>query len=663
MLILFISTLKLQGQELPPKTEQQLENLADATESEEEDDALLQALAHLYKNPIDLNAATANDLQQLRFINDLQIESFLNYRKLLGHLLHVYELQAVPGWDDVTINKLLPYIFIGSGMNFKQSLAARFRGGDESLLLRFSKVLEKSKGYNAANSNHFLGDGNRLLLRYRYQFKNNLLWGLIADKDAGEQFFKGKQSAGFDFYSFHFFARRLGKIKALAIGDYTVNMGQGLIQWQSLGFGKSSDVMGIKRQSEILQPYRSAGEFLFNRGAAITYEHKRLEATLFASYRRISGNISDSSTFSGFLTSGLYRTQAEQADRNRVNDFSFGGNVNYRISQLKMGVNMVYHQFSMPLQKRGEPYNYFAFSGSRLLNASVDYSYTFKNIHLFGELATDNNFKKAFVGGALLSVDSKVDLSVLHRRLDHRYQTLFANAFTENTLPINENGTYAGIVLRPAGGWQLNAYADFFSFPWLRYRADAPGAGNDYLLQLNYLPSKTAEVYILFRIKQKPLNNDGGVTNFTAEKQRQSLRLHFVNVLSKWFTLKGRAELLWYNRNEADGEEGFLGFVEGGYQKNNFKANLRLLYFETGGYNSRIYAYESDVLYSYSIPAFFNSGVRYYTNIQYNLNKKLTLWVRLAQTLYSNTRSIGSGIDEIAGNRRTEVKLQMGYQF
>lgn len=50
--------------------------------------------------------------------------------------------------------------------------------------------------------------------------------------------FKGRQKAGFDFYSVHLFARRLGIIQSLAIGDFTVNLGQGLIQWQSLAFKK-----------------------------------------------------------------------------------------------------------------------------------------------------------------------------------------------------------------------------------------------------------------------------------------------------------------------------------------------------------------------------------------------------------------------------------------
>ena len=90
---------------------------------------------------------------------------------------------------------------------------------------------------------------------------------------------------------------------------------------------------------------------------------------------------------------------------------------------------------------------------------------------------------------------------------------------------------------------------------------------------------------------------------------------------------------------------------------------MRLMYFETGGYDSRLYAYENDVLYSFSIPVFYDKGYRYYININYDFSKKLSLWLRLAQTIYKDKTSVGTGLDEISGNKKTEVKLQVQYYF
>ena len=92
-------------------------------------------------------------------------------------------------------------------------------------------------------------------------------------------------------------------------------------------------------------------------------------------------------------------------------------------------------------------------------------------------------------------------------------------------------------------------------------------------------------------------------------------------------------------------------------------ANIRLQYFDTDDYNSRIYAYENDVLYSFSIPLFYNKGYRYYANVNYDISKKISVWVRYAQSIYINRNPIGSGLDEIQGNRKTDVRLQVRYLF
>jgi hypothetical protein len=656
-------TLACSAQDLPATTQQQLENIAEANEEDPQDDNLLQQLDYFKKHPINLNTATTEELQSLKILTDLQIANFIQYRNLLGTLINIYELQAVPTWDVLTIQKVLRYIIIGNTISVKENFLRRFQNGDQSILFRFSRVLEKSKGYNVNLPSHYLGDRNHLMFRYRYQYKDLLYFGVTGDKDAGEQFLKGAQSKGFDFYSFHFFAGRLGIIKSIALGDYTVNLGLGLIQWQSLGFGKSSEVMSIKRQSPVLVPYRSAGEFYFNRGVGVTFQKQNIEATLFASYKKISGNIINDTVerFSSLLTSGYYRTPSEIADKNRINLTSLGGNISYRISSLKIGWNAVAHQFNIPLQKRDEPYNLYAINGTKIFNASVDYSYTYKNIHFFGEAAIDKNFHKAFATGALLSVDPKTDLSFLYRNIQKEYQSLFGNAFTENTFPVNEKGFYTGIVARPVHGWQLNAYADFFQFPWIKYLVNAPSRGHDYLAQLNYQPNKQFGMYVRFRNKNKPGDSSGsGVIYYPQDQVKQNLRIHLTQQLSYTFSLTGRVEMVWLN-HQLKTSQGFLGYLEGSYEWKKVAGNLRFQYFETNGYNTRIYVYESDVLYSFSIPAFYDKGFRYYINCHYHVLKNFEMWLRLAQTFYPERSKIGSSLDEIDGNRKTELKIQLRY--
>lgn len=661
------------AQDIPVVTEQQLENQTDADQAETEDDNWLQEMQEFRKHPLNINTAGEEELDQLRVLTGLQISNLVIYRKLFGNLISIYELQAVPGWDVYTIKKIVPYISVNDNAETLRSLSKRFRNGDHSLLLRLTRVFEKSKGYDRTISgSSYMGDPQKILLRYRYNYKNLLQFGLVGEKDAGEQFFKGAQKAGFDFYSIHLFSRKTGVIQALALGDFTVNMGQGLIQWQSLAFKKNSDVMGIKRQSAVLRPYSSAGEFFFNRGAGITLQHKKFESTVFISKRKLSANTALDTTIgddiiTSFLSSGYHRTVREAEDKNNIRQFSLGANFLYKAKRFHAGVNGVYHHYNDFVKKRDESYNLYAIGGKNWSNVSMDYNYTFSNMHFFGEAALDKNLQKAFVNGLLISADPKADISFLYRHISPAYQAVYGNAFTESTLPSNENGFYTGISVRPVSTWRLDAYADIYRFPWLKYQADAPGNGADYLCQLTYTPNKEVELYSRFRTEHKQLNQrDNGTTlNYLVFVPKKSWRIHINYKLNRSVTLRSRTELLWLNKKTENSEKGFLFYTDFLFSPplKKTSGSLRLQYFETDSYDSRIYAYENDVLYAYSIPAFFDKGLRYYINFNYDPLQKLSFWLRLARTVYKEKSSIGSGSDEIKGNQKTEITFQFRFVF
>jgi len=658
----------LYAQESPVLTiEQQLENLTDMDQAETEDDSYHQQWERFRRSPLNMNTADENDLRELKILSGLQIANFISYRKLVGKFISIYELQAVPAWDVPIIKKLLPFITVAEPIDLTDVFKTRLTKGDHSLAFRYSQVLEKSAGFEKTSTGtKYLGSPPKLFLRYKYLYKNLLQFGVVGDKDAGEQFFKGAQKYGFDFYSFHFFARKLGSIQALALGDFTVNMGQGLIQWQSLAFRKSVDVLGIKRQSPILRPYNSAGEFSFHRGAGITLQKGKLETTAFISYRKLSANfvadtVSNEEYITSFLNSGYHRTESEIAGRHKLGQLALGGNIKYKGSNGHAGFNAIYFDFSSPVVKRAEPYNLYAISGKNWSNYSIDYSYTHRNLHFFGETAVDKNFSKAFLNGLLISVDPRVDISFLHRNIDPQYQSNNGNAFTENTYPTNENGFYAGISIRPVSAWRFDGYIDVYKFPWLKYLVDAPSQGNDLLAQITYTPNKQLEVYTRYRSETKQGNQPDNNTamNYLVSLPRQNWRTQVSYRINQTLAIRSRTELLWYDKYGKNAETGFLTFFDVIYKPplKNYSGNIRLQYFETDDYNSRIYAYENDVLFYYSIPALYDHGFRYYLNINYSLNSNIALWVKWSQTLYNDAESIGSGLDEIPGSKKSEIRI------
>ena len=657
--------------------EQQLENQAEADDAVTEDDNYLQQLQDYRKNPLNLNTAREVDLQVFRGLTELQIQNFLRYRRLLGKLVSIYELQAIPTWDLETINRIRPYITVSNAESLGTDLGKRFTGGTSTLLLRMQQVLEESKGYktDTAGNSKYLGSPQRVFFRYRYQYKNLLQFGVVGDKDAGEQFGKGAQKNGFDFYSFHLFARNLGIVRRLAIGDFTVNMGQGLLTYQSLAFKKSVDVMNIKRQTEIFRPYNSAGEFNFHRGAAVTIGSDTWQFSAFVSKKKVDGNQTtqaDTTTFqqedfTSLQTFGYHRTKAENADRHNIDQTAYGANITYRGRNFSAGLNAIHYQFSKPLNRADEPYNYYVFQGKSLTGYSANYAYTLRNIHLFGEVASDDKGALAVVNGLIASVDQRVDVSLFYRHIAKDYRSQNANAFTESSQPINESGLYSGISLRPWPFIRIDAYADVYKFPWLRYRVNRPSEGADYLAQITWKPNKQVEVYSRFITGNKAINYSSTTTPYkqTENVPRTNWRTHISYKINAAITLKARAEAVWYDKGGLQPEKGFLVFADFYYKPmlSKLSLNARLQYFETDGYNSRLYAYENDVLYSFSIPQFSGKGYRTYFNLNYDITRRITTWFRIARTTYPGATTVGSSNDEINGDHRTDYRLQVQFSF
>jgi hypothetical protein len=682
LLLLFIIKVIGQGTDISESRREQLETIAEKNGSEPEDDSYEADMILLSKHPMNLNSATADDLVQLHILGVLQIRNLISYRKLLGPLLSVHELQAVPGWDLETIRRLLPYIIIGRNESVYSALKERWAGGDATFLLRAAQVLEKSKGYEKPsdpNASYYLGSAQKFFIRYSYNYKQLLAFGFSGEKDAGEPFFRAAQRYGFDFYSFHFFLRQVGLIRALAIGDFTVNLGQGLIQWQTFSTTKSSQALAIKREADCLKPYHSAGEFNFHRGMGISLQKGGWQTSFFISSQKISTSLGTDTAgrddlFSAFQNSGYHRTPSEIADRNNSRQFSAGGNIRYTGARFLVGLNWMHFHFSRSFQKRDEPYNLYSLNGTNLSDYSLDYSYTLGNMHLFGEFAVDQWRRRALLQGALISLSENMDMSFLYRNISAAFQSLYSDAFTENSVPNNERGLYAGLVFRPAAGLQVNIYYDLFIFPWLKYRIDAPSGGRDILFRAVYQPNKSWQLSTLYKNEIKTVNSavpDLETHGLTIPvKQRWQIETNYA--VSRAASFDSRMEFVWIRNSGSPVQKGFLGMAVFSYRKSHLSGNMGAAVFETDDYSSRIYAYETDLLYNFSLPAFYGKGLHYYINLHQDFGRlirrsskhfRLSGWLKWGQTFYPGNSSIGSGLDEIPGNRKSEIKAQVLIQW
>ena len=200
------------------------ENMAEGRQFDDDFETFYDNLLQLQQNPININQATQQQLEQLFFLTDEQIDGILMYIYKNGPLHSQYELQLIGELEDYDIRNLLPFITIGPAekpaFQWKQLLTAKHEA-----VFRFDA--RNMENYEKVDK-QYTGDPFYTNIKYKYNSDNRVLFGLHAKKDAGEQFI-GPDNYGFDSYGGYLQINNLWKFKTIIIGDYKANFGEGLV--------------------------------------------------------------------------------------------------------------------------------------------------------------------------------------------------------------------------------------------------------------------------------------------------------------------------------------------------------------------------------------------------------------------------------------------------
>ena len=662
--------------------EKKIENLAENSSEDIDYTNFLDNLTFYLDHPLDLNFASKEELAQLYILDEVQINNLLSHREKFNKFLSIYEIQAVPGFDLPLIYQLLPYVKVSRDLNrLNISLADMLKYSTNEFFTRVTQNIEEQKGFSPATDEElvdnpnarYLGSPQRIFTRYRFRYGTYFSAGFTAEKDAGEEFFKGTQKQGFDFMTGHIAVRNIGHLKSLNIGDYQAQFGQGLTFWSGFAFGKTADAMNVKRTGQGLKPYTSVNENLFLRGIATTWRLGKFEITAFGSDKKVNSNAAQSDSLSqdvqvisGFNLSGYHRTPNELLDKANIREQIYGGHLAFKKRSLEIGFTSVSYNYSADIQRSDQPYNEFEFRGRKNANLGMDYNYIFRNFNFFGEVSRSQNGGLATTNGLIASLDPNFSLSLLYRNFSRDYQGIYTAAIGENNRNLNENGVYLGFVAKPMRFVTVSAFIDHWKTPWLKYLVDAPSQGFDGLVQVNYTPSRSVDMYFRYRGRSRARNAALETSiDFPENQLQENYRFDISYKVSPSFKFRNRVELVNFNQPYAAKQQGYMILQDIIYKPLSKPVSFSFRYalFDTDGFNSRIYAYESDVLYSFSIPAYSGKGSRTYLTLQYDLTRNIDVWFRYAQFFYTNVGSTGSGLTEIQGPVRSDYRVQIRFRF
>jgi hypothetical protein len=669
-----------------------LENIAQTTDLNLDYSDLVDDYLYYLKNPINLNGNDISKLTELHLLSENQLQNLIVYKEKYKQLYSIYELKYIPGFDAESIKRLAAFVEV-KPFSKQHSFKAKdvFRYGKHQLIMRYQQVLEPIAGYDIPADSAwlkpgsvYLGTPQKLYARYAFNFKNKIRFGFTMEKDAGEVFLKNSLSDSvhmlvgdkvtniFDFYSAFAYVSDIGVLKEAVIGDYHIEFGQGLTLWTGLAFGKSSESVLMKRYARGIRPNTSANENRFFRGTALTIGLKGFSLTGFYSQNKADAHIASSAlvseeTISSIQETGLHRTINELLSKDAINVQAYGGRIAYKKRFFEMGATAYQTNLSAVLLLDDDLYKLFNFQGNSLTNYGLDLNLNFQKFNFFGEFSASSNGGLAGIAGLNTFLSDRFIFTLVYHDYGRDYQNLFSNPFAESSAIANEQGIYFGFRALLAKRWRLSGYVDYFRFPWLRYRTDGPSSGRDYLLQLDFNPSGETNMYFRYRYKQKQENHSGDYDYMPviARVERNEFRFFVSYAVFDFLIFKNRLDFVTYNKEFDESESGYQIYQDILYRPARFPLEVTFRYalFDTDGYNSRIYTYENDVLYAFSVPAYFDKGQRMYLMLKWKVLKQLDVWFRVARATYFNRATIGSGSDKIDGKHRTEVKVQLKLKF
>lgn len=620
----------------------------------------LEEISHRLHEPVNLNTATRRQLEQFPFLTDIQIENILAYIYLHGQMQTLYELQLVEEMDKRTIHLLLPFVTalpVAEKRSFPR-LKTLLKHGKQEVLTRLDVPFYTRKGYEKS----YLGPGMYHSLRYGFRYGDYLQMGITAEKDAGEPMFALHNAKGYDYYSAYFLLHTPGRLKTLALGNYRLSFGQGLVLSTDFRLGKTYSLSTVDNRTGGIRKHSSTDEYNYFRGAAATVEIiPALQVSAFYSHRSLDGVVKGNEITSIYKT-GLHRTQKEADKANAFALQLMGGNISYVNNNLKVGLTGIYYFMNHSYQPVLRTYSRYNLRGNYFHNAGIDYKYRWNRLTLTGEAALGKK-GYALLNQLKYNVLTGYQLLIVHRYYSHDYWAMFARSFGESSTPQNENGWYLAAEAAPFAHWRFFASLDMFSFPWWKYRISKPSQGVDVMLQSVYSPARNLSMYLNYRYKRKERDVSGTSGGVVLPTYQHRLRYR-LSYSPGNFRLRTTAD---YNQFQLQGKACSRGYQFTQSCAYTFSFPLQLsaqgTYFHTDDYDSRIYASERGLLYTFYTPSFYGRGFRFSATARYDIAKTVMLLAKFGETIYRDRDAIGSGNDLIEGNKKADMQLQLRVKF
>ena len=408
---------------------------------------------------------------------------------------------------------------------------------------------------------------------------------------------------------------RGGRFRFL-IGDYNARFGQGLAMWNGLNVGGLTSTSGFYRKASGISTSSSFTGSMAHRGIAAEYSSDNWNISLMDAFESDDEpSLCSAANISRFMNIGR--------------------------------VGLTHYTY----------FQWFA-TGMRIpdMNTSADVALCLNGIDVFSEVCLDwVNGKAAVLSGIVSPVSDRIKIASMLRYYPAGFSSRYASAHRALTSCTNEYSATLAADFRlgrtvtcsmMGGDSSLNNRivghfsADISHFPVLK--SGDTGAGIQLKLSTGWTCILSPRLTLVTKLSEK--------IRTWGQPFKTAFRNELDYVMGD-FALGMRTDV-----TVCDGE-GFLVYVEGGYNPDKFCIYFRQGIFFIDDWDARIYVYERDAPGSFSVPAFYGRGVWSSLTGSWKPERWLKLYLRASVTSYP----FMTGQKKKPG--KAELKLQCMFSF
>ncbi len=676
---------------LAQTTDDSAEDLMQFYESTSDDEEALYSAydntIELQQQPLDVNQASVDDLMLIPGMDRLTAEKIISRRTTYGPFKSIEELRAIEGIPPQLMTLMCTTLQVPHEQSAPWYTADGLRE-----LLRTTKheltfTATQPTYYRAADmhaptvingeenryAGQYLGGRMRHSLRYNLTAGTHLKVNITGANTSGEPFFRKGNNWGYDSWSWNITLRDLACLRTLIVGQYRAQFGMGLILNNNFTMGKQAMLASTSRQSTAITPHSSTSDSKHLQGAAALLSFGRVNVTFFGSYRHIDATLNADSTISTILTSGYHRTATEMAKKNNTIQTTAGAHAGYSHTTryglaYSVGISGLYTHLSRDINpvyssdgtiSDSRRYRRYYATGNTFYNASVDYSLNYGPFHFTGETAINDQAALATINSLIFSRLKNLTLNVSQRFYAYNYYSLYGSALNEGGAVQNESAVLLGATWKPKRTLTVEAYTDIAYFPWYKYRVSNSSYAWDNTVKATYNRRLwTLSARYRYKLRQKDqstTDSEGNTSTQVADKinHRISLTASYKN--KRWSTRSNVEGIM-----TSSDSNGIIASQSVRYKPlRGLSLYVSGAYFHTDDYDSRLYAYEQGMRYTFSYSSYYGHGMRLSAMCSVSPLRWMDVRGKIGYTNYFDRSQISSAQRMINASHTMDVDMQI----